>query len=62
VRSLSGVVSGNRVAASGRDAAKCDWSLRSRRKESKEGVFLDLKSFESLDVTWNSLPKGAYLA
>jgi len=39
VKSLSSVVSGNRVAASGRAGAQCDWSLH-RRKESKEGVCL----------------------
>jgi len=32
--------SGNRVVASVRDGAECDWSLHRRRKESKEGVCL----------------------
>jgi len=39
VKSLSSVVSGNRVVASVRDGAQCYWSLH-RTKESKEGVCL----------------------
>jgi len=57
------VVSGNRVVASGWDGAECTGSCTAGgRRARKESVFLDSKSFESLDVMWNSLPKGEYYA